>query len=126
VLDASALLALLQDEPGAEIVEPLLETAVISAVNLSEVIQQSIARGVETEGLTEDVEALGVLVAEFTREDALIVAGMWLPVRSYGLSLADRACLALAVRLGLQALTTDRVWRDLPQEETLPEIVVVR
>ena len=70
VLDASALLALLQDEPGAEIVEPALETATISAVNWSEVAQKSFERGVEIRGLRNDLNALGLTIVPFATEDA--------------------------------------------------------
>ena len=65
VLDASALLAAFQEEAGWEKVEPLLETAAISAVNWSEVVQKSIARGIRVEGLREDMVALGLDIVPF-------------------------------------------------------------
>lgn len=110
VLDASALLALLQDEPGSEVVEPLLETAVVSSVNWSEVAQKSLERGVEVAGLRQDLTALGLTQAPFTNRDAEDTASLREGTKDLGLSLADRACLALAGRLGTEALTTDRVW----------------
>jgi PIN domain nuclease of toxin-antitoxin system len=112
-LDASALLAFLHGEPGGADVEHRLEGAVISAVNWSEVLHKSLARGVETEGLREDLEALGTSIDPFTVEDAEAAARLWLTTRSAGLSIGDRACLALALRLGLPALTADRSWKDL-------------
>jgi ribonuclease VapC len=60
VLDASALLALLQQEPGAEVVAAVLQDASISTVNWSEVLQKSISQGIDTEGMQADIEALGV------------------------------------------------------------------
>ena len=110
VLDASALLALLQDEPGSEVIEPLLETAVVSSVNWSEVAQKSLERGVEVAGLRQDLTALGLTLAPFTNRDAEDTASLREGTKDLGLSLADRACLALAGRLGTEALTTDRVW----------------
>lgn len=116
VLDASALLALLHDEPGAEEAEPLLERAVISAVNWSEVAQKSLERGVELAGLRDDLEVLGLTIAPFAVEDAEAAAVLRGLTVGLGLSLADRACLALAGRLGIPALTTDRKWAGLEIE----------
>ncbi|HET7044622.1 MAG TPA: type II toxin-antitoxin system VapC family toxin [Gaiellaceae bacterium] len=113
VLDASALLALLHAEPGAPVVEDAVERAVISAVNWSEVQQRRVAHGVDGTGLRADVEGLGVAIEPFTAEDAEQAAELWAPTRSLGLSLADRACLALALRLGRPALTADRAWLEL-------------
>jgi len=113
VLDASALLALLHAEPGAAVVEEALEQAAISTVNWSEVYQRWVARGVDVGGLGADVEALGLEIVPFTVDDAERAAELWSPTRRLGLSLGDRACLGLARRLGLPALTADRAWLDL-------------
>jgi ribonuclease VapC len=123
VLDASALLAMLQGEPGGEVVEELLETAAISSVNWSEVVQKTLEQQAEVEGLRHGLEALGLEVLPFTAVLAETTAGLRSATRQAGLSLGDRACLALAAILGLPAVTTDRVWPDLG----LPiEIHVVR
>jgi ribonuclease VapC len=113
VLDASALIALLWEEPGAEAVEPLLGRASISTVNWAEVLQRYRAHGVATAGKRESVEALGISIESFEAEDAETVAELWQPTRAAGLSLADRACLALARRLGVPAHTADRDWRKV-------------
>ncbi len=105
-------MALLHEEPGADIVEPLLEEAVISSVNWSEVIQKSLACGVELEGLREDLEALGLAIAPFAVEDAEASALLHGETAGFGLSLADRACLALFRKLRLPALTTDQAWAN--------------
>ncbi len=110
VLDASALLAMLHSESGAEIVEAAIDQGAISTVNWSEVYQRSVGRGVDVAGLRNDVEALGVEIVPFTVDDAEQAAELWPPTRHIGLSLGDRACLALARRLGLPALTADRSW----------------
>lgn len=110
VLDASALLAWLHDEPGAQAVEPLLEGARISAVNWSEVMQKALQRDVDTTGLQEDLSALGVRIVPFSTAHAEDAALLWRATRPSGLSLADRACLALACALGTTVLTADRAW----------------
>jgi PIN domain nuclease of toxin-antitoxin system len=113
VLDASALLVYLQRERGHLLVEPVLEAAVMSAVNLSEVLQKSAAVGVSTAGLQEDLQAVGLRVHAFDAEDAACAADLWASTRKLGLSLGDRACLALAKRLRLPAYTADRAWAAL-------------
>lgn len=116
VLDASALLALLHDEPGGELVEGLLETAAMSSVNWSEVVQKALERNTDIQGLREDLESLGLEIVAFTAAHAERTARLRSTTRHLGLSLADGACLALAAELGLPAVTTDRAWQDLAFE----------
>jgi PIN domain nuclease of toxin-antitoxin system len=111
VLDASALLAWLQDEPGAGLVEAELAAAVMSSVNWAEVLQKSLAHGVDVVGLRLDLEALGLVILPFDAEDAERSAQLWSPGSS--LSLADRACLALGLRHGLPVWTADRIWTQV-------------
>lgn len=113
VLDASALLALLWDEPGADAVERLLGRVVISAVNWVEVLQRLHAHGVATTHKRQDIAGIGVKIEDFRVVDAEAVASLWMRTRSPGLSLADRACLALATRLDLPAHTADHAWSAL-------------
>jgi len=110
VLDASALLALLLDEPGAGRVTALLDDAAISAVNLSEVVGQYARRGIAVSEIRRMLSLFSIQVIPF--DDALAFdAGLLVPkTRSAGLSLGDRACLALALQLGATALTADRSW----------------
>ena len=112
VLDASALLAALNAEPGSEVVAAESDP-IISAVNLSEVVAKLVERG----GADEDVRAaIGVLrleVRDFDIELAHAAGLLRRATRQQGLSLGDRACLALADSLGLPVLTTDRTWLDL-------------
>jgi PIN domain nuclease of toxin-antitoxin system len=111
VLDASAVLALLQEEPGADAVESLLDAALMSCVNLSEVIQKAEQHGVGTEGLEYDLEALGIEFRDFDVGTARPAAELW--TRGSGLSLGDRACLALAALERLPAVTADGRWLEL-------------
>ena len=113
VLDASALLAALHEEAGSEKVEGLMGTAAISAVNWSEVVQKSMARGVRVEGLRADMEALGLDIVPFTAEDAEVAADLWKRTHRRGLSLGDRSCLALGIRLGLPVFTADKAWKGI-------------
>jgi PIN domain nuclease of toxin-antitoxin system len=123
VLDASALLAWLHVEPGGEKVEPLLGRSVVSAVNLSETLQKGLSRGADAVGLWEDLEALGLEVVSFTAEDAELAAELWAATRHLGLSLGDRACLATAKRLEVTAVTADRDWAKVEDEELRVECV---
>lgn len=123
VLDASALLAMLQGEPGGEVVQELLETALISSVNWSEVTQKALDWQAGLEGLRHELMALGLEILPFTAPVAETTAQLRGATRQAGLSLGDRACLATAAVLGLPAVTADRIWPDLG----LPiEIRVVR
>jgi PIN domain nuclease of toxin-antitoxin system len=122
VLDASALLALLHAEPGADVVEAAVDRAAISTVNWAEVQQRWLARGLDATGLRDGVEALKTEIVPFTAEDADWAAELWTTTRSRGLSLGDRACLALAHRLGRPALTADRAWLDLDVGVTVEAI----
>ncbi|HEX4498936.1 MAG TPA: type II toxin-antitoxin system VapC family toxin [Thermoanaerobaculia bacterium] len=118
VLDASALLAMLQEEPGGELVQELLETAAISSVNWSEVAQKALDWESDIEGLRLELEALGLQILPFTAAIAEVTARLRSNTRQAGLSLGDRACLALAAMLSLPAVTADRIWSDagLPVE----------
>lgn len=116
VLDASALLAFLQGEPGTEVVQgALARGADLSAVNLAETLAKLADRGIDADLAVAELVEKGLLhgiiaLVPFTEDDALEVARMRPLTRDLGLSLGDRACLALAKRLGLRALSADRAW----------------
>lgn len=110
VLDASALLALLRAETGSEVVRPLLDGAVVSTVNWSEVLARYTDLGLDITGRGAQIESLGVTLAPFTSRQAEIAAGLMPRTRKAGLSLGDRVCLALALDLGGQPVTADRAW----------------
>ncbi|HEY6763885.1 MAG TPA: type II toxin-antitoxin system VapC family toxin [Candidatus Sulfotelmatobacter sp.] len=116
VLDASALLAILNEEPGWETVTDRLRTLDIfamSTVNVSEAYGKLLSRGLRSEEAWRVVTAAVSEIAAFDEEQARI-AGHLLPrTRSLGLSLGDRACLALAMVLKAPVYTADRVWKSL-------------
>ena len=116
VLDSSALLAWLQDEPGQAQVDQLIANSEMSTVNWSEVLQKNVQHGIDTNKLTAIVKALGLSILAFDEQQAQIAAKMWPLVKPAGLSLADRCCLALAQQQQLPVLTTDRNWVDFQDE----------
>ena len=122
-MDASALLAWLREEPGADIVAERLAGSHVSAVNLSEVLQKSFASGADAEGLADDLLAVGLLVADFGTEHASVAAELWASTRPLGLGVADRACLATAVVLGVPVLTADQAWAGIEREGLFVELI---
>ena len=123
VLDASALMAVLREEPGAAAVEAMLDHAAISAVNLSEVQAKLVEQGTAAELAWSSLVDLDLEVVDFDVPQARIAGDLRRLTRARGLSLGDRACLALAQALGLPAMTADRAWAGL---EIGIEIRVVR
>jgi ribonuclease VapC len=115
VIDSSALLAVLRGEAGASAVTEVLdEGAVVSAVNLSEVVAKMQDLGFSEEQTREDIRSLKVeLISDFSETDAWLAGLLRAVTRSKGLSFGDRACLALASSLGLPVLTADRHWADV-------------
>lgn len=113
VLDSSAILAALLEESGAERVYAAIDDSVICAVNASEVIAKLVEKGVpETEARIR-YEALRLEVVAFDENLAITAGLLRSATRHRGLSLGDRACLALAIREDSIAVTADRKWADL-------------
>ncbi len=113
VLDATAVLALLNDEPGAERVASCLPTAVISTVNLAEVVSKLAEAGMPERTIQTVLGELGLRAIPFD-ETLAFRTGFLRPATSdYGLSLGDRACLALGQHLHQPVLTADRLWKTL-------------
>jgi len=113
VLDASAILALLAGEPGADVVGACIPDAVVSTVNVAEVGAKLSDRGMADSDARNAVGTLGLEVAMFDEEAAYATAALRGPTRPLGLSLGDRACLALGVARNLPVLTADRNWTGL-------------
>ena len=113
VLDASAVLALLQGEPGSGLVSARLPGATVSAVNFSEVVAKLADAGMPEAEIRRALNPLGLEVRAFDQQDA-IAAGLLRPLtRTFGLSLGDRACLALGAALSRPVITTERAWKKL-------------
>ena len=119
VLDASALLAYLQGEKGAETVsEALMKGSLISAVNWAEVLSKLADKGKVPEVVSSQLRKLGLLgeaLQVYPLDEGLCeeIAELSPMTRKAGLSLGDRACLALARRTKLPALTADQIWKTL-------------
>lgn len=126
VLDASAILAFLQSEPGADQVTEVLQDSVISAVNLAEVLQKSIAHDIDITGLAADLEALGLRTLPFDQALAELSASIWPLTRSYGLSFADRACFALGLQLNSTVYTGDQEWAKVGPRLRVPVKLIRR
>jgi PIN domain nuclease of toxin-antitoxin system len=113
VLDASALLALLNREPGAELVAAALSGAAVSALNLSEVVAKLSDAGMPEGAIREALQGLPLDIIPFELEQAYEAGFLRPSTKGVGLSLGDRGCLNLALRLGLPVLTADRTWQQL-------------
>ena len=111
ILDASAFIALISQEPGAQVIESVMDNSIMSALNASEVVKFLI----DKKGYLID-EAKGILnqligeIIPFTAEQAYHAAELYLANKEYGLSLADRACLALSLVTGAPIYTADKIW----------------
>ena len=113
VLDASALLCLLQSEPGADRVARALPNSVIGAVNFSEVVGKLVEAGVEEREIDSFVDTLQLKVVPFNQEQARLAGLLRIATRRFGLSLGDRACLALASLHDAVALTCEKSWMKI-------------
>jgi ribonuclease VapC len=114
VLDASAVLAVLNQEPGAEkLTLEMLSYAAASTVNLAEVHTKLVSRGGNPEEAWEDTLSAVQEHVPFTEEHAKIAGDLAVVTRSLGLSLGDRACLALGLAMNIPVYTTDRSWKNL-------------
>ncbi|MCX6038171.1 MAG: type II toxin-antitoxin system VapC family toxin [Chloroflexi bacterium] len=113
VLDASALLSLLNSEDGSDLVLVFLPHSVISTVNLAEVVTRLSILGMPEGENREALTLLGLEIIPFDEEQAFRAGLLSAYTQPLGLSLGDRACLALALTTQSIALTADRVWKDL-------------
>jgi PIN domain nuclease of toxin-antitoxin system len=121
VVDASVVLTWLQDEPGADDAEPLLMEGVIGAANWSEVLQKTRQHGAPSGIVGRLLASFGLKVVDVTAADAELAADLWR--HGTALSLADRLCLALGLRMGLPVATADAAWADVDDG---PDVIVIR
>ena len=113
ILDASALLALIQEETGAEIIKPLLKFSVMSAVNVTETLSVLQRTNISSEEGLALIMDIVTTIVPFDLEQAEQVAKLHLLVQPQGLSLADRACIALGIKLQIPIYTAGRIWAEL-------------
>lgn len=113
VLDSSALLAMLYREPGCDAVYAVFDDSCVSTVNLAEVLSRFARDGEDFEGTYRRFSRSRMEIIPFTSELALVVASLFPATRRFGLSLGDRACLALAIERRVPVMTADRVWASL-------------
>lgn len=113
VFDASAILALLRDEAGSDVVARHVGEGLISAVNFQEVIKELLRRGVPIEAALDLLDALHLDIRPHGHQEAITAAGLYLATKQYGSGLGDRTCMALAIAEGLPAITADQAWGKL-------------
>lgn len=116
ILDSSALLALLKNEPGADIVESLLGTITMSSINVSEVATVLLNSEMTLQECQNTVLPFISEIVPYDEEQAFLTADLRRKTKSYGLSLGDRACIALGQKLQLPIYTADRIWGELKLE----------
>ncbi len=122
VLDSSAILALIFNEPGAEKVKATLPDALLSTINLAEIITKLVDRGLPADVARAAVEVIGAEIVDFDIGQAFLTGELRVATRAAGLSLGDRACLALAAKRNLPAMTADRAWGKLENFD----VIVIR
>lgn len=125
VLDASALLALLQDEPGASKVESIIASAQISVVNYVEVVSHFIRLGMPEREVDAMLDPLPMTIVPADKALGQLAGRLRAVTADAGLSLGDRFCLALAIRNGLPAWTADKAWRTIAVAAKA-DVVVIR
>ena len=113
VLDSSAILAFLQDEPGGEIVADYCGNALVSAVNVAEVTCRLNDLGADLAEAKKSIAFIDMEIVPFDAGQAYDVASIRKAVRPLGLSLGGRVCMQLAMRLNLPVLTADRAWAKI-------------
>ncbi len=126
VLDASAVLALLNKEPGHEKVLAVLPTAAIGTVNLTEVISKLCERGVPSDAAMEAVQCLGVEIVPHSLNQALRAGELRPITKAFGLSLGERACLALGYERRATVITAERHWDEQVEAVALVTIQRIR
>lgn len=123
ILDASALLAYLQQEQGCELVESVFSTAYMSTVNWCEVVQKLRSRVIDDKAVYKNLQILGLRFLPFDVSHAEMAGELWQVTAPFGLSLGDRACLATGLTEKMPVITADHIWQRL----SLPiEIKLIR
>lgn len=113
ILDASALIAFAYGDKGHAIVAEILPYAVMSSVNVTEVVKHLLANGAPEIEINNLIDKSLEKIITFDRKQAFIAASLFDHTKQFGLSLADRACLALAQDTGFIIYTADKIWSKL-------------
>jgi len=113
VLDASCLLALIKNERGAEIVEQLLGNIIMSSINVSEVATVLLDSEMTEEECKSSIEPFIDSIIPFCENQAFVAASLKKHTKKLGLSLGDRACIALGIKTGFKVYTADKIWKNL-------------
>jgi len=125
VIDTSAVFIDLQDERGAEEARKWLRDAAISSVNLHEIVAKAVEKGASPEQAKALVEKLRLSVHAHEADDAIEAGLLRVATKRHGLGLGDRACLALARKLNLPAVTGDKAWSEIADDLSV-KVVLVR
>lgn len=124
ILDASALLALIKQEPGYKIVEELLGGIIMSSVNVSEVAAILLDSEMSIKECRTIIEPLVDTIVDFDAEQSFIAGDLKKHTKKLGLSLGDRACISLGAKLKLPVYTSDKIWSSLDMD--LVDIKLIR
>lgn len=116
VFDSSAVLAMLLEEPGSDMVADYLGRATISAVNLQEVAKELLREGTPARDVRAILDDIAVDVSAHDAEAAHLAAELFNQTKRYGSGLGDRSCMALGLQLALPILTADREWKKVQIE----------
>ena len=125
VLDSTAVLAVLFDEPGAGQIVDLLQGSLLSSVNLAEIHRYLLARGRPTPHSWNSLLSMGFEVVPFSEEHARLAGELIIGKTRPALSLAERACLALAQERDATVYTTNRAWKNLPDAAANLDVFVI-
>ena len=121
VLDSSAVIAMLRDERGADVIAGYAVDALISTVTLQEVVKVLLSDGASSTAARGMIDPLNLEVRAHEVDDAWAAAMLWQSTKTKGSGLGDRTCMALAIAKGLPAITTDKAWAEL----SIPGLTVI-
>ena len=113
ILDSSALLALINNEEGSSVVEELLGSIIMSSINISEVASILLDSEMDTEQVSKAIEPFIDSIIDFDFEYSILCASLKKSTKHLGLSLGDRACISLGIKLGLPIYTADKICAEV-------------